>query len=82
MDRIIEIVEGLIPVQDLIDSAFTFINNLGVLEQIIGMLVLGVIVLLGTFSLVKKLSKIIIVIFIIGGLWFLYSGGFLDSIIG
>ena len=82
MDRIIEIIEGLVPVQSMIDSAFTFINDLGVLEQAIGMLVLGVIVILGTFSLVKKLSKIIIVVLIIGGLWFLYSGGFLDNIIG
>ena len=82
MDGIISTIEGLIPMQDLIDSAFTFVNNLGVIEQIIGMLVGGIIVILGTFELVKKLSKIIIVVLIIGGLWFLYSGGFLDSFIG
>ena len=82
MDGIISTIEGLIPMQDLIDSAFTFVNNLGIIEQVIGMLVGGIILILGTFELVKKLSKIIIVVLILGGLWFLYSGGFLDSIIG
>jgi hypothetical protein len=82
MDKILETIEGFIPMESLIDSAFTFINNLGIIEQVIGLLVLGVIVILGTFELVKKLSKILIVVLILGGLWFLYSGGFLDSIIG
>ena len=82
MQGIIDTIEGLIPMQDIIDSGFDFINNLGIIEQVIGLLVLGIIVILGTFELVKKLSKIIIVVLILGGLWFLYSGGFLDSIIG
>ncbi len=81
-DTIIETIENLIPIQGIIDSAFDFVNNLGVIEQIIGLLVGGIIVILGTFELVKKLSKIIIVVLILGGLWFLYSGGFLDGIIG
>ncbi len=80
-DGIIETIEGLIPMQDIINSGFDFINNLGILEQIVGLLVGGIIVILGTFELVKKLSKIIIVFLILGGLWFLYSGGFLDGII-
>ena len=82
MGGIIDTIEGLIPMQDFIDMGFEFVNNLGLIEQIIGSLVLGIIVILGTFELVKKLSKIIIVLGIIGGLWFLYSGGFLDGIIG
>ena len=82
MQGIIDTIEGLIPMQDIIDSGFDFINNLGIIEQVIGLLVLGIIVIFGTFELVKKLSKIIIVVLILGGLWFLYSGGFLDSIIG
>ena len=81
-DTIIETIENLVPIQGIIDSGFDFVNNLGVLEQIIGLLVGGIIVILGTFELVKKLSKIIIVVLILGGLWFLYSGGFLDGIIG
>ena len=82
MDGIINMIENVIPMQSLIDGAYDFINNLGIIEQAIGLLVGGIIVILGTFELVKKLSKIIIVVLILGGLWFLYSGGFLDSIIG
>jgi len=82
MQGILDTIEGLIPMQDIIDSGYDFINNLGIIEQVVGLLVLGIIVILGTFELVKKLSKILIVVLILGGLWFLYSGGFLDSIIG
>ena len=82
LDGIIGTIEGLIPVQSIIDSGYDFVNNLGIIEQIIGLLVLGVIVIIGTFELVKKLSKLLIVFAILGGLWFLYSGGFLDGIIG
>jgi len=82
LDGIINTIEGLIPVQSFINSAFDFVNNLGIIEQIIGLLVLGVIVIIGTFELVKKLSKLFIVLAILGGLWFLYSGGFLDGVIG
>ncbi len=82
LDSIITMIEGLIPVQSLIDSAYDFVNSLGLIEQLAGMLVLGIIVIMGTIELIKKLSKIIIVLAILGGLWYLYSGGFLDGIIG
>ena len=82
LDGIIGTIEGLIPVQSIIDSGYDFVNNLGIIEQIIGLLVLGVIIIIGTFELVKKLSKLLIVFAILGGLYFLYSGGFLDGIIG
>ncbi len=82
LDSIITLIEGLIPVQSLIDSAYDFVNSLGLIEQVAGMLVLGIIVIMGTIELIKKLSKIIIVLAILGGLWYLYSGGFLDGIIG
>lgn len=82
LDTLMNTIEGLVPMQDIIDGGYDFINNLGIIEQLIGLLVAGVIVILGIFQLVKKLSKLIIVFLILGGLWFLYSGGFLDSIIG
>ncbi len=82
LDTIMNSIESLVPMQDIIDGGYNFINNLGIIEQLIGLLVAGVIIILGTFQIVKKLSKLIIVFFILGGLWFLYSGGFLDSIIG
>ncbi len=82
LDGIISTIEGLIPIQTIIDSGYDFINNLGVIEQIILMLVGGIVVILGAFELVKKLSKIIIFIAILGGAWFLWSSGMLDGIIG
>ncbi len=82
LDSIITMIEGLIPVQSLIDSAYDFVNSLGLIEQLAGMLVLGIIVIMGTIELIKKLSKIIIVLAILGGLWYLYSSGLLDGIIG
>ena len=77
LDGIISTIEGFIPMQSYIDSIYDFVNNLGIIEQIIGALVLAIVIIM-----VKKLSKIIIVFAILGGLWFLYSGGFLDGIIG
>ena len=82
MSGIIEMIEGFIPMDDLIQSAFDFINSLGILEQVVGALVLGIIVLLGSFELVKKLSKIIIFVVIIAAAWFVWSNGYLDGIIG
>ncbi len=82
LDSIITLIEGLIPMRTIIDSAYDFVNSLGLIEQVVGMAVLGIIIIMGTFELIKKLSKIIIVLAILGGLWFLYSGGFLDGIIG
>ncbi len=82
LDGIISTIEGFIPMQSYIDSIYDFVNNLGIIEQIIGALVLAIVIIMGTVELVKKLSKIIIVFAILGGLWFLYSGGFLDGIIG
>ena len=37
---------------------------------------------LGVFELTKKLSKLIIVVVILGGLWVLYNSGTFDSLIG
>jgi glucan phosphoethanolaminetransferase (alkaline phosphatase superfamily) len=82
LDGIISTIEGLIPVQSIIDSGYDAINNLGIIEQVIAFLVLGVIMIIGTIGLVKKLSKLLIVFAILGGLYYLYSAGFLDGIIG
>jgi len=82
LDGIISTIEGLIPIKTLIDSGYDAVNSLGIIEQIIGALVLGIVIIFGTFELIKKLSKLFIVLAVLGGLWFLYSGGFLDGIIG
>ena len=82
LEGIISTIEGLIPIESIINAGYDFINGLGVIEQIIVMLVGGIVAILGTFELVKKLSKLIIIVAIVGGAWFLWRGGFLDGIIG
>ena len=65
-----------------ITDAYNFVMDLSSVEQLIGVAVLAIIVLLGTFELIKKLSKLIIVVAVLFGLWILYNQGFLDGIIG
>ena len=36
MDGIINMIENIIPMQSFIDGAYDFINNLGIIEQAIG----------------------------------------------
>lgn len=65
-----------------IQQAFDFVNSLDVVTLLLGIVVAGIIFIMGTFELIKKLSKIIIVVAILVGLYLLYSNGALDSIIG
>ena len=76
------IIEGFLPIGSMIESGYTFVKGLGVIEQTIGMLVFGIIGILGTFSLIKKLSKIIIIVIVLGGLYYLYDSGMLSGLLG
>ena len=79
---LLEQLETMIPVQDLIDQGYNFISNLSFAEQAIGLLVAAIVIVLGVFDLIKKLSKLIIVVAILVGLWLLYNNGALDGLIG
>jgi len=68
-------IEQLIPLQDYIDSAYRFVSNLSYLEQLIGIIVLFIVIVLGVFGLIKMLSKLIIVLAILFGVWLLYTNG-------
>ena len=72
---ILDMLQGLIPMQDWIDQGYDFVSSRSFLEQLVGGLLFGIITLLGVFSLAKKLSKLIIVVGILVGLWLLYSNG-------
>ncbi len=65
-----------------IDQAYDFISQQDAVTQLLGALVLGIIFLMGAFELIKKLSKIIIVVAILAGLYLLYQNGSLDGLIG
>lgn len=67
--------EDLIPVQDWIDTLYNFVSDLSYIEQLVGLIVAAIIVVLGIISLVIKLSKLIIVVAILAGVWFLWTTG-------
>ena len=64
-----------------IQQVFTFINELDAVTLVLGTLLAAVIFIMGTFELLKKLSKLIIVVGVIVLLYLLYSNGALDGII-
>ncbi|MEC9484645.1 MAG: hypothetical protein UMR38_02070 [Candidatus Izemoplasma sp.] len=88
MNLLIEVPSFLQPILDslniegYITQGYDFVMALSAIEQLVGALALVIIVILGTFELIKKLSKLIIVVAVLFGLWVMYNQGFLDSIIG
>ena len=75
LNMIINWIENLIPLQRYIDRAYDFASSLSYIEQFIGMIVVGVIVIIGVIGLVKLLSKLIIIAAILFGIWLLYTNG-------
>lgn len=65
-----------------IEDGYNFIIGQDAITQLLGTLVIGIIFIMGAFELIKKLSKIIIVVAILVGLYLLYSTGSLDGLIG
>jgi hypothetical protein len=70
------IIDGL-NIEDYITQAYDFVIELSSIEQLIGAVVIAIILLLGTFELIKKLSKLIIIVAVLFGLWILYNQGYL-----
>lgn len=65
-----------------IEDAYTFVSTQDSVTQLLGALIIGIIFIMGAFELIKKLSKIIIVVAILAGLYLLYQNGSLDGLIG
>jgi len=82
LQAIVDALENLFDVNQYIDAGATFLRNLGILEQIVVALLALIITVLGTFELIKKLSKIVIVVGVLMGLYFLYDGEVFSSIFG
>ena len=80
-DMIESIINDSLGLSGLIEQGYTFFTELNVVVQLIALVVLGIIVIMGIFELIKKLSKIIVVVGILAGLYLLYDGGALDGII-
>lgn len=75
------IINETLGLEGLIQSGFDFFTGLNVVVQLAVLVVLAIIVILGVFELIKKLSKLILVVGVLVGLYLLYDGGALDGII-
>ena len=75
-------IENFFNIESYLQQAYDFILTLSYVEQLVGLILAGIIVVLGVFELVKKLSKLIIVVAILAGLWVLYNQGIFDGLIG
>ncbi|MGS0972714.1 MAG: hypothetical protein ACVCEJ_05715 [Candidatus Izemoplasmataceae bacterium] len=82
LEAIVDALEGLFDVNQYIDAGAAFLRNLGILEQIVVAILAVIITVLGTFELIKKLSKIVIVVAVLVGLYLLYDGEVFSSILG
>ena len=81
-DTVIDAVEGFLDLDTYINDGYDFLIGLSYLEKLVGSFLVAIIGFLGVFELIKKLSKLIIVVVILGGLWVLYNSGVFDSFIG
>ena len=81
-DIIFNLVNDTLNLDQYIQDGYNFFTGLDVVTQLIAIIVGGVIFIMGTFELIKKLSKIIIVLGIVVGLYLLYDSGALDGLIG
>lgn len=79
---ILDTVEGFFDINAYLQDGFDFIVALSYVEKLVFILVGSIVTVLGVFELIKKLSKLIIVVAILGGLWVLYNSGTFDSFIG
>ena len=80
-DMIETLINETLGLSGLIQSGYDFFVGLNVVVQLAALVFLAIIFIMGFFELIKKLSKIIVVVGILVGLYLLYDGGALDSII-
>ncbi len=81
-DTIIEAIEGFLDLDGYLTEGYNFLLGLSYIEKLVAGILTAIVAVLGVFELTKKLSKLIIVVVIIGGLWVLYNSGVFDSLIG
>jgi len=81
-DTIIEAIEGFLDLDGYLTDGYNFLLGLSYVEKLAAGILTAIVGVLGVFELTKKLSKLIIVVVILGGLWVLYNSGTFDSLIG
>lgn len=80
-DLIEKFINSTIDLDKYMGQAFDFIEGLDAVTLVIGVVLAAVIFVMGTFELIKKLSKLIIVVGVLVGLFLLYNSGALDSLL-
>ncbi len=75
IDSIWDFVQRMLPLQTWIDAAYDFVSELAYWEQLVFGILGLFIVILGIIAFVKKLSKLLIVVAILVGVWLLYHYG-------
>lgn len=79
---ILDTIEEFLDINAYLKDGYDFIIALSYVEKLVFVLVGSIVTILGVFELIKKLSKLIIVVAILGGLWVLYNTGTFESFIG
>lgn len=82
INEILDKIIGTLNVDMYLEDAFTYLKAMDPLPKLLGLLGAGVVVFMGLWTLIKTLSKIIIVLAIIAALYFVFQGSLLDGIIG
>jgi hypothetical protein len=75
-------IEDQLNLDGYIQQLFDFINSLDAVTLVLGTILVAIILLMGTLQLLKKLSKLILTVGILAGLWFLYTNGAFNSLLG
>ena len=76
LDPIVSIID------DNLQNGFDFVMSLDALYKVGGIVAAAIIFIMGLWALIKTLSKIIIVVGVLAGLWFLYDSGALNQFFG
>lgn len=85
MEMINEAIDKIIQMFNVdiyLEDAFTYIRNMAPLPKLLGLLGSSVVIFMGLWTLIKTLSKVIIVLAIIAALFFLFDSKILDNFIG
>lgn len=80
-DQINDFIDNILDLKGYIDQAYTVLMNQDSITLVVGGLIVGIIFLLGAFDLIKKLSKILIVVAILAGLYLVYQTGALGGVV-
>jgi hypothetical protein len=81
-DLIDKFINSTIDLDGYIQKAYDFVVGLDAVTLVLGVILAAIIFVMGTFELLKKLSKLIIVVGVLVGLYLLYSNGALDGLLG